>query len=159
MDGLAGLEAARNLHQFALVDLSGATALITELSRDPPSVYNNGSTFDLDRIVLGERSLHRHLTTFVTVEWVNNIEASYAVLGSGDEDLLAHIELAKHKVRLELVVNSPLRLGHAPPSEVQMGVWCAVDKLLVKFIVGVGAQEGLLLVETVLGVSENTGEE
>lgn len=138
----------------------GATALVTELGREPASVQNNSCSIDLDRVLALELILHGDFTSFVTIEGVEDVKSivvhSVDSLFSRDEHFLACIELANQEVRLKTVIHGPFFFGHAPPSEVHLFPGGAVLNLLVESVVTLGAVELFSDGLTVLEVSEGS---
>jgi len=160
---LAWHVAAGQSHEFAGIDLGWARSLVTEAGWNPSSVHDQGSTFDLDCLTLSESFSHGELTTFVTEEWVDNVEAIHGntvdPLLTWNQHLLRQIKLSKHEVWLESVIDFPLLFRHAPPCEVLLSPWGAVDHLLIHFVVGRGTLEVLAQVKSVLEVSKGASKQ
>ena len=102
----------------------GSAALISVLCRQPASVNNDRSPFNLAWIRTCKLIFERKFAALVTVERVQHIEAItiYAVyfLYSGDEHFFGEIELTQQEVGLESMINGELFVGHSPPREVHL---------------------------------------
>ena len=71
--------------EFTSVTLLRSAALVTVLSRDPSTVNNNGSSFDLYGVTSVESVFKRKLTSFVTVKRVDHIKSISSILLAGDK--------------------------------------------------------------------------
>ena len=90
MNVFALSERANHSDQLLRVLLHWPTPLVFESVRNPTTVENQSSSLNGDWILTLDYLTHGHLTTFVTVEWVDNIVAclflSIDVLVSRDEN-------------------------------------------------------------------------
>lgn len=161
MHVLASHEAASDLDEFATVKFFRSAGSLTISSGHPSAFHDQGSTCDRDRVSLRHQCfLHGDLTTFVTVNGVDNVEAwdlfSIDQLVLGDENFLGVVELAKDEVRAETVLDLPFFLGHAPPGEVHLLPGSAVSYRLSELVVGFSASPLLFDHLTVVEVRESS---
>ena len=92
VDILSGSEHTSNFDELPRVDLSWSIFLLSQVSWDPASVDDDGSSLDLDWVTSSEELLHGDLTALIAVEWVDNIKSidTLSIL-LWDEDLLGVI--------------------------------------------------------------------
>lgn len=128
-----------DLHKLLGIHFLRSAAFVTILGRDPTSVNDDGRAIDCYRVFTLKCRADRNLATFVTVEWIYDIESiiSKAVncLLARNKDFLAEIELADDEERSELVVSLELLVRHAVPHKVHLFPWRHVREPLLKSVV------------------------
>ena len=95
MDVLTLEPASGDSDQLPTVNLVWSASLISVCSRDPATVEDDSRAFKSYWVFSQIKEIiHRHFTTLITVERVNDIEAWYTLFSSRDKDFLAVIKLA-----------------------------------------------------------------
>ncbi len=90
---------ASQLNKFAgLSQVLGSASAILKISRNPPTIDNNGSTINGDGVFLCEGFLERKTTTFIAVKRIYNVVtvvlvALCVVSHGGNEHFLGSVEL------------------------------------------------------------------
>jgi len=142
--------------ELTRVSFLGSTSLVTVFSRDPATVNNNSSSLDIYGVVSLELIFKRKLTSFVTIERVDDIKSVNSILLSRDENFFTHIKLSEDEVRLHSVIDIVFFNGHSPPSEVHLLPGSTVSNLSRESLVTLRALEFLSEEKTVLTVSERS---
>ena len=150
-------------NKLAGIDFLRTTALVSVLGRDPTTIHYDSRTINFDWVFLWKRILKWQSTPFVTVKRIDYVKPlnflSIDYLFTRNQNLFAHVELAKKKVWLESVIDSPFFFRHTPPSEVHLFPGCAVSYTLWESVMTFTSVEILLKVFSVLKVRKGSGED
>ena len=77
--------------KFTGVTFVRSAALVTVFSRDPSTVNDDSSSFNLHGVASFESLFKRKLTSFITVKWVDHIKSISSILLAGYENFFTHI--------------------------------------------------------------------
>lgn len=77
--------------KFTRVTFVRSAALVTVFSRDPSTVNDDGSSFNLNGVASIESIFKRKFTSFITVKWVDHIKSISSILLAGYENFFTHI--------------------------------------------------------------------
>ena len=149
--------AASQSNELSFVDLIWSTSLVSVLSRDPASVHNNGRTIKFYWVVLQCNQVeHRQFTSFIAINWINDIKPCLSILYSWNQNFFAVIKLSNQVIGPESMIYNPLLIWHSPPGEIELLPWSAVNNLSFEFVSTLSTKEILFDVLSIGQITDCT---